>query len=223
MAFPQVAATNNGVNSSNDTNHTVNLPAGILAGNLLIVIFCHDDDAENVTFPEGWTKFFDTDQAAMGLTIAWRKADGEEGASITVTTASSEKSAHISYRITDAIDPTSQPPEASTGVTGENENPDPDSLTPTGGAKDYLWLTPLGWDTGMAVEAYPANYGNGERYSSGGAGNCSVAVARRELNAISENPGTFTIDESEEWVACTVAVHPVGVVAAGRSFGYIFG
>jgi hypothetical protein len=102
-------------------------------------------------------------------------------------------------------------PEASSGwVSGGNSaNPDPDSLTPTGGAKDYLWVAVEGNDHLDTTSAWPSNYSlyNLEE-CNGSAGGCNVGVGARAYNASVENPGTFTLDAAEQCVACTVAVHP---------------
>jgi hypothetical protein len=205
-AFPAVQATNTSGHSSNVTSHTVNLPTGINAGDLLIVFFSCDGN-ETVTWPtvDGWASIFNQTNANT-LDIGYKIADGTEGSTITVGTGTTEQSAHISYRITGHD--SAQAPEASAGATGNSTSPNPDSLAPTGGAKDYLWIAVEGNDQGDAASAYPTNYTNGQTNNIGTNNGANVAVARRALNASSEDPGTFTIP-SEEWIACTVAVHPV--------------
>lgn len=214
MTFPIVAAANN--SSGRTTSHTVALPTGIVSGNLLLIFFhCHDSDT--VTFPAGWTKFFDIVYSGQESHVgAWRKADGTEGASITVTTVGSQYAVHISYRITGAADPTIQPPEVSTGVIGSSTNPDSDALTPTGGAKDYLWFSIEGHALASTPTAYPTNYSNGKSYVCSTV--ATLSVARRELNATSENPGTFSFSSAPLfWCACTVAVHPP-IMPTGKIF-----
>ena len=215
MAFPQVADTNSSTGGSNTTSHTVDLPANIVAGNLLLILMATDGNP-GISFPAGWNEIKELPSATNGSTIAvaWREADGEEGASITVTTGSGEQSTHYSYRITGAIDPDTQPPEVSTGVSsGSNTNPNPDELIPTGGAKDYLWFAFEGCDGENVASGFPTNYGNTQSQTAGtGGGECSMGVARRELNAISEDPGAFTIPNSQDWAACTVGIHPEAAV-----------
>jgi len=217
MAFPSVASKNNSYRADIGTSHTVNLPAGIQAGNLLLVFFALRVTAlVTITFPEGWTKIAEIMDYRSEIGIAWREADGNEGATITVTTSSSLRSAHISYRITGATDPDTQAPEVSTGASGSSANPDPDSLTPTGGVKDYLWIALDYHDGGtIPVTGYPANYNDNQEYRDVPDQNyaATLGIATRELNASSEDPGTFTLSSSRYWGACTVAVHPTGVAA----------
>ena len=209
MAFPQVIATNNSAETTNETSHTVALPAGIQAGETLLVFFSCDW-LRTVTFPGGWTEIFE-DISSATLAISWRKADGGEGASITVTTSGTEQSVHISHRISGAIDPATTPPEVSAGATGNSTNPNPDSLNPGGGAEEYLWIAVASSNDGQEIyTAYPANYtDNRETYQSAEhIAGCNIAVATREIETTVQDPGTFTIEASEAWAACTVAVYP---------------
>lgn len=207
MAFPQAEATN--TSSDSGTSHTVSLPAGIQAGETLLVFFCCDS-SESVGWSAGWNEIFEVANGTqVTLAVAWRKATGGEGASITVTTPGSEQSAHISYRISGAIDPTSTAPEVSTGATGNDVNPNPDSLTAGGGSKEYLWIAVAGSNSGASTfSGYP--YADNQVTSQAiGSGGCNVGVCSDEVETDTQDPGTFTIDQSIAWVACTVAVYPV--------------
>lgn len=209
-AFPTVEATNHSAQADPTTSHTVSLPAGIQADETLLVFFvCQTKEV--VTFPEGWTKLFEgySPLNYNTLAIGWRKADGGEGASITLTTVGSEVSVHISHRISGATDPTITPPEVSIGAGGSSANPDPDILTPTGGSKEYLWIAVEGNPEDDLVTDYPTNYNdNQETYYSSLFGYSAIGIATRNLETDSEDPGAFTITASRRWKACTVAVYP---------------
>lgn len=208
MAFPVVAAVNGGNEDSASTNHTVNLPADISADDLLLVFFVADGDP-TITFPEGWTQLFQTAREDNVKFGAWyRIADGEEGATIAVTLSASEETAHTSYRIT-GYEGT---PEVGTSAIGSSTTPDPPSLSPTWGAEDTLWIACEGNDYGTVVTGYPTNFTDERSDKTTGAGSVGCASARRELNAESEDPGTFTLTDSEPWVANVVAISPVTVV-----------
>ncbi len=210
MAFPVVETTATSLETSGVTNHTVSLPSGIVSGNLLIVNFAVDGNP-GVSWPAGWTEIFEVAKSSLNaLAVAYRKADGTESSTITVTTGASKTSSHTSYRISGAIDPTTQAPEISTGATGASTNPDPDNLTPTGGAKDYLWLAVHGHNKDANTTAFPTNYTNGVSTQGGGSTGSAIGSAERNLNAASENPATFTIGAALDWVAATIAIHPAG-------------
>ncbi len=221
MAFPQVEATNSSTEAGNETNHTVDLPAGIQAGETLLVFFACDG-VPSVGWPGGWNEIFEVQFSVTTLAVAWRKATGGEGASITVTTTVAEQSAHASYRISGATDPAITPPEVSTGVSSTSANPDPDSLTASGGSKEYLWIVVEGNDGTRTVSAYPTNYDSNQLNPGGGIG-AHVGVASDEVETETEDPGTFTINGSDQWIACTVAVHPVVGWAGGDPLGVAIG
>lgn len=220
MAFPVVEATNTSSEPTNKTSHTVALPAGIVSGELLLVWMAVNLN-ESPTFPAGWTRWFITGYATLRLALAYRLADGGEGASIFVTTATSLKSAHISYRISGAEDPATQAPQESSNVFGSDDSPNPGNLIPAGGAKDYLWLA-MDTNKGVATSAAPASYGSLLSVNVGSA--AGLGSSHRSLNAASENPGVMTLASAIDWVAETVAVHPAPsgsaskrlLVAAGR-------
>lgn len=215
MAFPSVAATNIGSSTSAATSHTVNLPASIASGDLLIVLFAHKDDVNGCSFPAGWTKFKEAIQGSGSnacLAVAWRKADGTEGSTITVTTVASSRQAHASRRITGAADPTVTAPEALDSTGTNTANPDPPSLTPTGGAKDYLWIAAFASSHGRITSSLPTNYSTnvGDGSNSGTATHVGIGSGTRQLNAASEDPGTFTTTAGsvEEVASLTIAIHP---------------
>jgi len=214
MAFPVDAAraTTNGTGAG--TSVTVNLPAGIVAGNVLVALHrCAVAGA--IGWPTGWTELKDAsvDAADDQQALAYRKADGNEGTTMTVTQGNG-KFASIVWRITGAEDPAVQAPEVSADATGTSATPDPASLTPTGGAKDYLWLWLGGWEGEQTSPpaGNPTNYSNPDGANSGTGGaiatNCRVAGASRQLNAASEDPPSWTISVSDDWTAWTLALHP---------------
>jgi hypothetical protein len=221
MASPVIATQNGGRNDALATSITVNLPASIAAGDTLLALIGHKNAASTTSFPAGWTIFNEGVNAAGSLasfTWAWRKADGTEGATISVTIASS-RSAHITLRVTGATDPTVTPPEAGTAVATNNTNaPDPPTVTPTGGSKDYLFLACFASSAGRITTTQPTSYNSTrtEGSNSGTTTNVGIGVADRALTASSENPGTFltTGGTTEEVVAGTVAVHPTAAAAA---------
>ena len=222
MSFPVVQATNTSATTTAGTSHTVNLPSGIVSGNLLIALFSgffgSGTTPVDISWPLGWTEFFEQDASTSTLHLAvagaYRLADGNEGASITVTTNLSVLAAHNTYRISGAADPATQPPEAAAiSYTAAAAGIDPPSLTPTGGAKDYLWLAVAGWRrTGLSATTSPTNYTDAiEGSSAGGASGTKLRSLRRQLNAASEDPSTFTLSSttSERRIGVTIAVHPI--------------
>ena len=193
------------------------LPASIQSGDLLIALFSgySTSAAVDVNWPGGWTEFFETDAsstASLAVAGAYRRATGSEGGSITVTTNVSVLAAHNTYRISGAANPTAQVPEAyGTGAITSGTTINPPLLTPTGGAKDYLWLAVAGWrDTTPVVNTDPTNYTNPiEASSAGGTSGTKLRSLRRQLNASSEDPAAFALNvASDRRIRVTIAVHP---------------
>ncbi len=214
--FPSIAAINGGNDVVNQTNHIVNLPAGIVAHDLLLIFFAADA-GPTITFPEGWTELFQDDNTAVvTLAIAYRVADGTEGATITVTTSNIQMTAHTTYRITGNW----STPEVGVAVKVTDANPDSPNLVPTWGSANTLWLAVYASDANPITTVYPVNYTDGRNDVANDAEGAGVGSARRELNAANENPGAFTMSFVDNWIATTVAIAPiVEVTATGISSG----
>lgn len=215
--MPSVAATNESSTTSAGTSHVVSLPGSIAAGDLLLVVMNIGSTAATINALTGWTALLD-EGVASGLYLAYREADGTEGASITLTSSASTRDATITFRITNAQDPAVQAPQIGTTATGSSTTPDPPAITPTGGAKDYLFIACAGMageeaDDDTWANTPPTNYLPSPplQKSCGVAGTNLgglIMAASRELNASTENPGTFAVDVTNGWRAQTIAVHP---------------
>lgn len=205
MAFPTVVNTNTSVTTPASTTHTVSLPASIVAGNLLMIFFA-TADIPSITTPANWNLLRNKQETLGGTTqqsIFYKVATGSEGATVSITTGTSFRSAHATYQISDY----SGNPQASTGASGITGNPNPDTLTPSGGSQDYLWIV-CGTCRSQTFSSAPTNYTNLVTIAT--SSQVAVGTARRSLNASSEDPGNFTITGGDnEWTAVTVAVSPV--------------
>lgn len=213
MAFPIVENTNSSARGINGTSHIVNLPASIVSGQLLLIFF--NVVNTSISTPTNWTLLGDIGGSSSipKLAVFYKIADGSEGSTVTITTGVNRKSAHISFSIS-GYDGN---PFISSGATGTNTSPNPDSLTPGLGARDYLWIALTGWQQdlgGVNLSAYPSNYSDNQlNILSGGSGDHpGVGVATRDLNASSEDPGNFTLSAGSPtlsgWNAITVSVSP---------------
>lgn len=198
MAFPTVAATNTSTQASS-TSHTVNLPASIAAGDLLLIFFGYNNSADDVTTPSGWTQFFNVTNGGRFYAY-YRVADGGEGSTVTITSGTSGISQHNSYRITGY----QGTPESATAL-GASTTPDPPNLTPSWGADDTLWIAATHPVNSAADLTAPTNYGGLIQTAPT---SFQVGSANRQLNAASENPGTFANASNSVWEAATVAIQP---------------
>jgi hypothetical protein len=211
MAFPVVEGTATSAQSTNSDPNGISLPAGVQAGDLLLVIY-EVSNPVSITFPAGWTVFFTQVGGSFGgvlcnQVLAYKKAVGGE-TSINVSPGGGRGYAANAYRISGAVNPAVQPPQA-VGTGGEDALPptgssDPPPLSPAGGSKDYLWIT--GYASSASNSTVPpANYGNQISIATAGGGRCNSA--RRELAAATEDPGPWVV-HAGSYTVTTIAVHP---------------
>jgi len=220
-AFPVVESTatslNDGNSATNVTSHVVTMPAGVAAGNLILVLFVADT-TPTITWPANWNQIVFVQPTGFTGEARYKISDGTEGASITVTTSVAEQSAHITYRISGHNSGTA-PTGTITTAAATSVNPNPPAHNPaTWDSEDTLWLAGFFSDNGSAADAItaaPTNYASELMEQSGQATTAGVGVgsAQRDLAAASDDPDPFTISASRAWRAFTIAVRPAGAAA----------
>lgn len=196
--------------------HTINLPASVAAGDLLICALAWSAAPGTFTGPVGWTRLWNgyavMDRcSAAALTfdgmVYFRIADGTEGATISVSTTSSIGISAIVWRITGHGHSNDWPPEFI--FNGDSTGPpNPDSLDPYGweGPQDVLWLA-IGAKDAQSITGTPTNYSNVTGAGPTGAA-VSVRGSSRQLNAISEDPPAYTQTVNSSVWAATIAIKP---------------
>lgn len=224
MASPAVAGTNVTNLTVGAGSFTVNLPASIAAGDLLLLFFAQHSqiDGTETATATGWTVisgFYIKDagnvQSMHGL---YRWADGAEGSTVTVTTsASNTKAAATTYRITGAENPATQVPQAGTGTTGSGaaNAADPPSVGVTGGSKDILAIAVMAqqgetYTGGGAPTSYTNLITANSSTASATTTNGWIQSAQRQVTTATEDPGVFNHTSTDVWVANTIVVHPGG-------------
>jgi hypothetical protein len=227
MASPTVQTTAESATTTAAANHVITLPSGIVAGDLIVFVIAKGTPAvTNATFNAhgSYSELLD-EAVSCGLAILYRWADGSE-TNPTLVSSTNIRTATVAYRISGAINPATQAPEkAGTTATGTSVNPNPPSLAPTGGSKDYLFIAC--WAQGGAAEqadddtyvsAWPTNYTHSQNQKTCGVAGTNLAglvgAASRQLTAASDDPGTATVSENTAWRAQTIAIHPAVAVAA---------
>lgn len=212
MAFPQYETLPLVANATASNSLTVDLPASVSAGNLLLVIIS-TFDSTRATAPTGWerTAYHDNDPGC-GINFLTRVADGTEGG--TQITVPLDKTVTTVVQVTQVAQwegtisgglAISTPNIATSGTA------DPSALTPAWGAADTLWMVycTAGDDAGT-ITGFPANYTDqiSTVADAGANASCTHATATRNRNATTEDPGTFSISESEYWLAGVAAIQP---------------
>lgn len=193
---------------------------GMSAGDIIFAIVSVCNAGTWTTIPTGWTKL--AEQAGGGsvgeTSVFYKIANGsEDGTTLTWVTSVATSATWQVFRVKNWHGTT--PPEVTT-TSGDSSSANPPNLTPSWGAADTLWLAIAGHAAASiaAFTAAPTNYlgfdSNGA--SSGGAA-VSIAVCYRQLNAASEDPGTFTAGGSNRWwTALTIAIRPAGASFIAR-------
>lgn len=103
MAFPVIQATATGRLTTAGTSHSITLPSGIVAGEMLFVLIAGDSNQPNFTVASGsgWYKWnWSHDGTALTSTVFWKYATGSDA--LTLTSSISTTSAHFSARISGA-------------------------------------------------------------------------------------------------------------------------
>ena len=223
MSFPQdqtPVATQFG---SVATAHLVSMPASVTAGDLLIIII-EVRGTQTLTTPGGWTVEW-TDSGGAACYV--RDADGTEGGTtVDVVSSVADVGAAQCLQITSKswFGTLATGVESGTLATGSSDSPDPASVTPSWGALDTLFIAATGYtDDDATVSAYPTDHDDNQTstVSGGGTNNgAAVATASRELNNTVDDPGTFTLSETEGWKANTLAIRPAPATYAPALFAH---
>lgn len=227
MAFPVVASRHDTGATGAVSSIAVNLSSVSVVGDLYVGIGRFAGSPTAINFPANWNllkSLTQTGTTADQLRVFYKllqAGDAEIGAtSMTVTTTGgSVKAAIRVLRITGHH--TTSAPEISADATGASTTPDPTSLSPSWGAEDTLWIWMGGWEGEQTSPpaANPTNYLNIGGANSGTAGaietNCRVATAERDLNTVSEDPGSVTISVTDDWIAWVVGIRPAPAAVPG--------
>jgi hypothetical protein len=207
-------------NDGTSTTHGINCPAHS-ADDRLVLMMCWDGNVlvNSVTAVGGdeWETVANAPCDDTGAVTRARLhiyeivARSSSGGSqtVTVTLSGSELGSARIVAVSDSH-PT-QPTEAATNTSlGSSTSPNPPALNPAGWAiENTLWLAVAAHDNTATTTGFPANYDENQiDIDVGSAGGTGLAYATRDLNAASDDPGSFTISPGRVWAAVTLAVRP---------------
>lgn len=216
MAFPTITEVVETQFSTTTGNFDLDNPAAVDSGDLLMAAVYKNgsDGGEQFTWPAGWTQLED-DGGIPVFSVAYRIADGTEDGGTTGVTASVNQTGLGFIAQVKNWHGTTPPEIVATPASGTGTGPDSASLTPSWGAEDTAFWSIMvaDYDSGSdGVSGTPTNYSHltdgttsspFELDSTG-----AIAVATRNLNATSDDPGAFTIAQSQQWKAVTLAIRP---------------
>ena len=219
MAFPSVRSTSSGSIAANGTSTTVTLPATVVSGDILFVLFVSDNGSNSITWDQSsegtWTQQFESNPTSVDhVTQGWAKvADGTEDSGTLAITHASEQTAWICYCIQDTVGALSGI-EVSTVAVGTDNDPNATSLTASWGAEDNLWISLFGCDgapgMGASLTAWPFADNQIYNHPNNGGGDVDCAICSEESATATNDAGAFTgVDATgDDWSAYTIAVRP---------------
>lgn len=189
------------------------MPSGIAVGNLLLIFAAHDS-ATILSANVGWT-LIDGDANGIDVSHAIFAKLASGGDTCTLIGAN-EDTAVVAIRITDhGVVNVATDIVLGTTQTGSSANPSPPNCNP-GAAQDWLWIEMFAADDDDETAVYwSTNYtGVAQIESDQSVTSCMCAVAFRQFNASSQNPGNMHLGAAEEWVAQTLAIRGVTAVSS---------
>ena len=222
MPYPSIRSSNYGVCGDATSRHTVQYPATIVAGDILL--FALTSDADEIAGIDGaWAgggyKLVGT---AASMAWGWKKADGTETGwvSAAATTDNSEPAYFVILCIKDAADPTVTTPSSGTAATGTDSTAELPALTGLT-STDWLAIGLWGNDHSDTINSWPANYPDNRLDSRGtGNGDAGQACATATFTGTAAPSGTLTLSGSEDWISQVIAVR-YGAVAQTVTLGLL--
>ena len=201
MAFPVVQSIAQTSPTASNTSHTINLPASIAAGDLLVAWI--GDQTISSTYdtgaPSGWTRL---ETITSSHIVYYRYASGSEGSTQVFTTYYTTSVVAFVVRITGAM--LNVAPVLGNSATGGDTAPDPPSCFPDWSINDILWLA-FGTTLSATVTGYPSGYSGGTWISHSPR---SSFTAWKASAVATENPGAFATGTTAAWTTQTLAVRP---------------
>jgi hypothetical protein len=218
MAFPVVSDSLTPQSwGTNVTQHLVTMPSTVDAGDLLIVFFTNDG-GDAVTLPSGWTRIGSENGVSVEGNCFVKVAVGDEDSTtVDFVTSGVEQAVAKVFRVTGWFGALAGVEGTRNGGASATGTLDPPSHTASWGSDDNLWLIAGMRDDDDGITAGPTNYTTNfeTAISTTGNGTCEQATSYRTNAAVTEDPGTFTQNNTnEEQIAFTVVVRPPAGAAA---------
>ena len=215
LSGPVVLSTTNSDFVTDTTSHLVAMPAIVNAGDLLMALVA-THDTSTVTTPSGWTQLVtaNTGGAALGAQfgVYYKLAAGTEGGTtVDFVTSAAQRGAMTVYRIQAGTFASGTAPEISTVATGSSVSPLPNTITPSWGTADTLFIAAVGANNRRAFTSTVYGYSNA--IQAGATTASSVNAQTGSAYALYRNAtswtAAFTITNAQNWIAYTIAIKPV--------------
>jgi hypothetical protein len=195
-----------------DNTVTVVMPAGLTTGDLLIATVSTDGAATAAAGgSEGWTQISATSNAsAVRLTILAKIAAGSDSLSLTLGSAV-DSTTHVMRITGHGVSNVVSDIAIGTAATGTSTTPDPPSVTPAANEPNLFIAVAAADDDDEANVFWPTNYTAETNFTSdtlSATTSMILAAYRYVTTGSAQDPGTFTLAASEEWVAQSLCIPP---------------
>jgi hypothetical protein len=198
----------------NGAGATIRIPNNDLRyGDLLIAVHRECAGAGTYTWPAGWNEIADStaDGSVDTATIAYRSVNFDSNESYLVSpsySATNSTGVSLCWQFRGA-----GTPSISSVVAANTASPNPPNLAPGLGSLNFLWIALTTCEGDRRPTTPPTNYtlNSGEQGGGTGAANAFATLSwgMRELNASSQDPGTFTLTGAEDTMTWTLALPPL--------------
>ena len=205
-AISQVATATGTTGSSGASSLSLSVPAGTVAGDVLIAQVAVRGTGNTITAPSGWTALLGDSKNSVRQNIYYRVAGSSEPASYAFTFGASERGggALLSYRGVDNAAPVN--------VSSTKNNSSSTTVTSTAVTTDITDATLLALYSGAQVTSFTAPSGMTETYDvSTGAGPNGVTVSASSLALTvvgSTGAKNATLATAADNIAALVALKP---------------
>jgi hypothetical protein len=198
-----------------DATVTARMPTNIDAGDLLVAAVSTDGAATATAGGgEGWTQISAASNGSeVRLTVLAKIAAGSDALSLTLGSAV-DSVTHVMRIINHDVSNVATDIPIGTAATGTSSTPNPPSVTPAANETNLFLALAAADDDDEQNVFVPTSY-TGEANVGSAALSATtahiLAAYRYVTTGSAQDPGTFTLAASEEWVAQTLCIPP-GVV-----------
>jgi hypothetical protein len=208
-----------------DATVTARMPKAITAGDLLIAAVSTDGAATaTADGGEGWTEISAASNAsAIRLTVLAKLAAGSDTLNLTIGSAV-DSATHVMRITGHGVTNVATDIPICTPATGTSTTPDPPAVTPAEDLPNLFIAFAAADDDDWINTFAPTSYtGEANTRSVGLSATTSTMLAayRYVTTGSAQNPGTFTLAASEEWVAQSLVVPPAVPVSFRQHLGLV--
>lgn len=226
---PTIVATSTGQSTSLTQNHPINLPAGIQAGDQILIAFTQNDtsSAANITGNPNYTKVIEAGQGAVDSSnvrgsIFLCENSQAGGTPVTITTTTSQRATWIVYAIRGGTTPI----EVESNVGANNTAATVPALTLDEG--NYLSIMVIGVDYNQGTTFQPnlsafrseyANEINVVPTVNNSASTHSIDARLSNITSVASDSITYSSGTLEQFVAFNIAIPGLSATAPTVSVG----